>query len=48
MGDRTLARMLPAEFVGAFALVFAGCGAVTVERRSGWRGERVATEIRIG
>jgi aquaporin NIP len=29
--NRALARILAAEFVGAFALVFAGCGAVMVD-----------------
>ena len=30
---RPLARVLAAEFVGAFALVFAGCGAVMVDAK---------------
>jgi MIP family channel proteins len=34
MIDRTLARMLVAELVGTFALVFAGCGAVMVDAKS--------------
>jgi MIP family channel proteins len=32
--DRSLARMLAAEFVGTFALVFAGCGAVMVDAKT--------------
>jgi MIP family channel proteins len=33
--DRALARMLAAEFVGTFALVFAGCGAIMVDAKTG-------------
>jgi aquaporin NIP len=32
--NRALARMLVAEFVGTFALVFAGCGAVMVDAKT--------------
>jgi aquaporin NIP len=32
--DRTLARLLAAELVGAFALVFAGCGAIMVDAKT--------------
>ena len=31
--ERSLARLLAAEFVGTFALVFAGCGAIMVDAR---------------
>jgi glycerol uptake facilitator-like aquaporin len=31
----TLARLLAAEFIGTFALVFAGCGAIMVDAKSG-------------
>ena len=34
MIDRALARMLAAEFVGTFALVFAGCGAIMVDAKT--------------
>jgi MIP family channel proteins len=34
MVDRALARMLAAEFVGTFALVFAGCGAIMVDAKT--------------
>jgi aquaporin NIP len=34
MMSRPLARMLAAEFVGTFALVFAGCGAVMVDAKT--------------
>jgi aquaporin NIP len=34
MADRTLLRMLAAEFVGTLALVFAGCGAVMVDAKT--------------
>ena len=34
MLDRTLARRLAAEFVGTFALVFAGCGAIMVDAKT--------------
>jgi aquaporin NIP len=34
MLTRPLARMLAAEFVGTFALVFAGCGAVMVDAKT--------------
>ena len=32
--DRALSRMLAAEAVGTFALVFAGCGAVMVDAKT--------------
>jgi MIP family channel proteins len=32
--DRVLARRLGAEFIGTFALVFAGCGAITVDAKT--------------
>jgi aquaporin NIP len=34
MPDRALARLLAAEFVGTFALVFAGCGAIMVDAKT--------------
>ena len=34
MQDRVLVRSLTAEFVGTFALVFAGCGAVMVDAKT--------------
>ena len=34
MQNRALARVLAAEFVGTFALVFAGCGAVMVDAKT--------------
>jgi aquaporin NIP len=34
MADRALARVLAAEFVGTFALVFAGCGAIMVDAKT--------------
>ena len=34
MVDRALARVLAAEFVGTFALVFAGCGAIMVDAKT--------------
>jgi glycerol uptake facilitator-like aquaporin len=33
--ERSLARLLAAEFVGTFALVFAGCGAIMVDAKTG-------------
>jgi MIP family channel proteins len=33
--DRALARALAAEFIGTFALVFAGCGAIMVDAKTG-------------
>ena len=38
MPDRVLVRRLAAEFVGTFALVFAGCGAITVDAKTGQLG----------
>jgi aquaporin NIP len=35
MPDRTLARSLVAELIGTFALVFAGCGAIVVDAKTG-------------
>jgi glycerol uptake facilitator-like aquaporin len=32
--DRALARLLAAELVGTFALVFAGCGAIMVDAKT--------------
>jgi aquaporin NIP len=43
----TTARRLTAELVGTFALVFAGCGAVMVEARTGALG-RVGVAITFG
>jgi aquaporin NIP len=37
--SRALARLLAAEFVGTFALVFAGCGAVMVDAKTGALGQ---------
>ena len=34
MPDRALTRLLAAEFVGTFALVFAGCGAIMVDAKT--------------
>ena len=34
MANRALARLLAAEFVGTFALVFAGCGAIMVDAKT--------------
>ena len=33
--ERSLSRLLAAEFVGTFALVFAGCGAIMVDAQTG-------------
>ena len=38
MPYRSLARTLAAEFVGTFALVFAGCGAIMVNAKTGQLG----------
>jgi aquaporin NIP len=38
MRGQTLARLLAAEFVGTFALVFAGCGAIMVDAKTGQLG----------
>jgi MIP family channel proteins len=35
MTSRALPRLLAAEFVGTFALVFAGCGAIMVDAKTG-------------
>ena len=47
MVDRALARMLAAEFVGTFALVFAGCGAIMVDAKTGALGH-VGVAISFG
>ena len=36
--SRAIARLLVAEFVGTFALVFAGCGAIMVDAKTGQLG----------
>jgi aquaporin NIP len=38
MPDRALARALVAELIGTFALVFAGCGAIMVDAKTGQLG----------
>jgi aquaporin NIP len=45
--DRALARMLTAEFIGTFALVFAGCGAIMVDANTGALGH-VGVAITFG
>ncbi len=47
MPDRVLARRLAAEFVGTFALVFAGCGAIMVDAKTGALGH-VGVAITFG
>jgi MIP family channel proteins len=47
MTDRTLVRRLVAEFVGTFALVFAGCGAIMVDAKTGTLGH-VGVAITFG
>src|SRR5262249_27151124 len=47
LDDRTLARHLAAEFVGTFALVFAGCGAIMVDAKTGALGH-VGVAITFG
>jgi aquaporin NIP len=44
---RTLVRALAAEFVGTFALVFAGCGAIMVDAKTGALGH-VGVAISFG
>jgi MIP family channel proteins len=44
---RALARLLAAEFVGTFALVFAGCGAIMVDAKTGALGH-VGVAITFG
>ena len=44
---RPLARLLAAEFVGTFALVFAGCGAIMVDAKTGALGH-VGVAITFG
>jgi glycerol uptake facilitator-like aquaporin len=45
--ERSLARLLAAEFVGTFALVFAGCGAIMVDAQTGALGH-VGVAISFG
>src|SRR6476619_5685575 len=45
--ERPLARLLAAEFVGTFALVFAGCGAIMVDAKTGALGH-VGVAISFG
>jgi aquaporin NIP len=45
--DRELARRLVAEFIGTFALVFAGCGAIMVDAKTGALGH-VGVAITFG
>jgi MIP family channel proteins len=45
--NRALARLLAAEFVGTFALVFAGCGAIMVDAKTGALGH-VGVAITFG
>ena len=47
MPDRALARLLAAEFIGTFALVFAGCGAIMVDAKTGALGH-VGVAITFG
>ena len=47
MPDRHLLRLLAAEFVGTFALVFAGCGAIMVNAKTGALGH-VGVAITFG
>ncbi len=47
MLDRELVRRLAAEFVGTFALVFAGCGAIMVDAKTGQLGH-VGVAITFG
>lgn len=47
MIDRPLARQLAAELVGTFALVFAGCGAIMVDAKTGALGH-VGVAISFG
>src|SRR5206468_11038493 len=47
MPDLALARQLGAELVGTFALVFAGCGAVMVDAKTGALGH-VGVAITFG
>ena len=39
MADRVVVRSLAAELVGTFALVFAGCGAIMVDAKTGQLGQ---------
>ena len=45
--ERSLAQLLAAEFVGTFALVFAGCGAIMVDAQTGALGH-VGVAISFG
>src|SRR6478735_11123227 len=45
--ERPLVRLLTAEFVGTFALVFAGCGAIMVDSKTGALGH-VGVAISFG
>src|SRR6476619_4878755 len=45
--ERPLARLLAAEFVGTFALVCAGCGAIMVDAKTGALGH-VGVAITFG
>ena len=47
MSDRTLTRALAAELIGTFALVFAGCGAIMVDAKTGALGH-VGVAISFG
>jgi MIP family channel proteins len=47
MLTRPLARLLAAEFIGTFALVFAGCGAIMVDAKTGALGH-VGVAISFG
>ena len=47
LGDRQLVRSLVAEAIGTFALVFAGCGAIMVDQKTGALGH-VGVAISFG
>ena len=47
MADTALARALAAEYIGTFALVFAGCGAIMVDQKTGQLGH-VGVAITFG
>jgi hypothetical protein len=46
MPSRAVARLLAAEFVGTFALVFAGCGAIMVDAKTDALGHRHHDQLR--